>query len=366
MRSVVFGGISAIEVSPASSSGARLTRRAFARRLLPMGEVRLGHPPDLSPLATGFAKTARDTPARAAVLLVLACLFWAGVFVIGRGVRDSVPPMALTFIRFVVAALVLLPLAWRPLGHEWRRVLAAWRWFAVLGVMAIGLFPVLLLLALARTTAINGSLINSVQPVMTVALAYVVTREGFSRRQGLGLAASLGGVLVILTGGEPLRLAQLELNSGDLMIVLALMLWTLYSVALRHLPQDLDPNVVAFALIVVGIPFSVPLFALELAAGRAPTFDLGTIATIVYFGVLPSALALLFWNRGVAALGPNRSGVFVHLIPVFATVLAVVFLGEEPRAFHAVGMALVLAGIWLATFRRAAVPKEGTPRAERA
>ncbi|MGH6719532.1 MAG: DMT family transporter [Alphaproteobacteria bacterium] len=311
-----------------------------------------------------------DPPARAAALLVLACLFWAGVFVIGRGVRDSVPPMALTFIRFVIAALVLLPIAWRPLRVEWRRVLAAWRWFLVLGVMAIGLFPVLLLLALARTTAINGSLINSVQPVMTVALAYLVARETFSRRQGLGLAASLTGVLVIVTGGDPLLIARLELNTGDLMIVLALVLWTLYTVALRHLPADLHPNVVALAIIVVGIPFAVPLFALEVAAGRLPTFDLGTVATIAYFGVLPSALALLFWNRGVAALGANRAGVFVHLIPVFAIVLAIAFLGEQPKGFHAVGMALVLAGVALATFRRAtgrdrSTVAEAGPDAER-
>jgi drug/metabolite transporter (DMT)-like permease len=138
-------------------------------------------------------------------------------------------------------------------------------------------------------------------------------------------------------------------------------LWTLYSVAFRRMPAELHPNVVALGIIVAGLPFVVPFFAIEAAGGRLPTFDLATVATIAYFGVLPSALALLFWNRGVVALGPNRSGVFVHLIPVFGTILAIVFLGETPRAFHGVGMAMVIVGVWLATRSWASPPREPGP-----
>lgn len=299
---------------------------------------------------TGAARPA-DTPVAAAVMLTLACLFWSGVFVIGRGTHETVPPVALTFLRFFLAAAVLMPLAWRPLRTQWRMALAAWRWFLVLGLMAIALFPVLLLLALARTTAINGSLINSTQPVMTVALSYLVHREAISARQGLGIAASLTGVLVIVAQGDASRLGSLTLNGGDLMILLALFLWTVYSVVLRRMPAELHPSVVALGITVAGVPFVVPFLALEIAGGRVPTIDATSVLTLLYFGIFPSALALLFWNRGVVAIGPNRSGVFVHSIPVFGTILAVVFLDETPRPYHGFGMALVVLGIWLATAR---------------
>lgn len=291
----------------------------------------------------------RDRPVVACVLITLACLFWASVFVLGRGTRDTIPPMALTVLRHVVSIAVLLPFAWGPLRSQWRLALKALPWITVLGIMAIGLFPALLLLALGRTTALNGSLINSVQPVMTMALAYLVYREPAGARQVLGIAASLGGVLVIITGGNPLAIGTIGLNVGDLVIVLCLFLWSLYSIGLRHIPPVLHPNILALGVIACGLPFSVPFFVIEASAGHLPSMDWPTAATIVYFGVFPSALALLFWNRGVAALGPNRSGVFIHLIPVFGALMAIGLLGEEPRGFHAIGIAFVVVGIALTT-----------------
>jgi drug/metabolite transporter (DMT)-like permease len=288
------------------------------------------------------------------LLLTLACLFWASVFVLGRATRDTIPPMSLTLLRHVVAAGVLLALAWRPLRTEWRLLLASWRWILVLGLMAIGLFPALLLLALARTTALNGSLINSIQPVMTVGLAYLAIREPVSPRQAAGIILSLAGVVVIATRGAPGAASAIDLNTGDLLVMLCLFLWSLYSIGLRHIPASLSPSVLALAIVLTGLPFSVPFMAMEVAGGRIATFDATTLGAIVYFGVFPSALALLFWNRGVAALGPNRSAIFVHLIPVFGAIMAIAFLGETPRPYHAVGIAVVIAGVWLTTSGRRA------------
>ena len=295
---------------------------------------------------------ARDRPAVAYALLTVASLSWASVFVLGRGTHETIPPMALTVLRHVVSILVLLPFAWRPLRAQWRLLVASWRWIVVLGIMAIGLFPALLLLALARTTALNGSLINAVQPVMTLALAFVICREPISWRLGLGFGASLAGVLIIVARGDLAALGGATFNVGDLIIVHCLLLWSLYSVALRHIPAGLHPTVLVLAVIATGLPFSVPFFVIEAASGRLPSANWPTLATIVYFGVFPSALALLCWNRGVTALGPNRSGVFIHLIPVFGAAMAIGFLGETPRPYHGVGMIVVVAGVALATTTR--------------
>lgn len=292
-----------------------------------------------------------DSPAVAYVLLTMASLFWSGVFVIGRGTAEHIPPVALTFFRFFISIAFLLPLAWRPLMRQWRLVLSAWPWILILGVFSIAFFPIILMLGLGRTSAINASLVNSTQPIWTVLLSFVVFRETINARQGLGIAASLLGVLTILTQGAPHLALDLRLNIGDLYVLYTLFLWAVYSIFLRYLPRDLDPFVTALALIVAGMPFIVPFYALELAGGRTMTLDWETGLVLLYFGTLPSFVALIFWNRGVAAVGPNRAGMFAHLIPVFGTILAVLTLGEKLYPFHAAGVALVLVGIYLATAR---------------
>ena len=292
-----------------------------------------------------------DTPAMAYLLLTMASLFWSGVFVIGRGTTEHVPPVALSFFRFFVSIAILLPLAWRPLMRQWRLVLGAWPWYLVLGVFSIAFFPIILMLGLGRTTAINASLINSTQPIWTVLLSFIVFRERINARQGLGIAVSLLGVLTILPQGAPHLILDISLNLGDLYVVYTLFLWAIYSIFLRYLPPQVDPLVTALALIVAGVPFIIPFYALEVAGGRTMTLDWETAAVLLYFGTLPSFVALVFWNRGVVAIGPSRAAMFAHLIPVFGTILAVIVLGEMLYGFHAVGIGLVLVGIYLATAR---------------
>jgi drug/metabolite transporter (DMT)-like permease len=292
-----------------------------------------------------------DSPALAYGLLALAALFWSGVFVVGRGTHEDVPPMALAFLRYAFAILVMVPLVWRPLRRELPKLKACWPWLLAFGVINIALFPILTLLALARTTAVNAALINSLQPVMIVALAFLAYGERITARQALGVAVSLAGILAIVTEGKPALILGLALNSGDLMVMLALFIWSVYSVTMRRLPP-LDPYVLVFAQMVLGAPFAAPFFAAEALGGRVPTWDATTILALLYFATLPSIFAFSFWNRGVLAVGPAKAGMFIHLIPVFGIVLAVITLGETLYPYHAAGAGLVVVGIWLATARR--------------
>ncbi len=283
------------------------------------------------------------------LLLALTCLFWAGNSVIGRALRDDVPPITLSFWRWSIALVILLPWAARPLVRQWRVILAHWKVMAFLSILGIPTFNTINYAALHTTTATNSVLINSACTLMIIAVNFLMFGVRATPRQWIGLAISIAGVLVIVSRGDPRALLALEFVRGDVLLLIAAFSWAIYTACLRWQPRELDQLTFAAASITIGVIALAPLYCWEAASAAPVAFSPGVVAGIAYTGVFPSVLATLFWNQAVAAVGANRSGQFMNLVPVFGITLAVIFLGEALQPFHLVGAAVIFTGIYLAT-----------------
>lgn len=285
------------------------------------------------------------------LLLTLSSLIWSGNFVISRGMSDVIPPAGFVFWRWLVAALVLAPIALPRLRREWPIVRANLQLICICGLFGVTLFNFLIYTAMHSTTAINAALVNSSIPVFIIMFARLFYRQTVSLRQHLGIALSLAGVATIILQGDPARIRTLTFNRGDLLVLLAAVAWALYSVALRRYPQGLSPVLFLFSMTICGLVFLVPFYAMEIAAGNLMIPNTATVLSIGYVGILASVVAFMAWNHGLRQVGAHIGGQFVHLMPAFSTILAVLFLGERLHAFHIVGITLIFAGILCATFR---------------
>lgn len=285
------------------------------------------------------------------LLLTLATLFWSGNFVIGRGVHDVVPPIALSFWRWTVAFLILLPFAARPAWQDRKRIVKHWRFLAVQGILGVTGFNTLVYLGLQSTSAINAVVVNSTIPVIIVFITFLAYGERITLRQGAGGLISFLGVTWIISHGAPADLFDLHAGIGDLWILAAATVWASYSVFLRHYPQVLHPLAFLISIMAVGLFCLAPFYLWEHLNGRAIRFERTTIVSVLYVALFASVLAFICWNRAVRWVGANRAGIFVHLMPVFATILAILFLDERLYGYHMFGIAAVASGITLTTWR---------------
>jgi drug/metabolite transporter (DMT)-like permease len=283
------------------------------------------------------------------LLLVLTMLFWGGNWIVGRAIREDIPPITLAFWRWAVALAVLLPFAWPHLRAQRQIIYREWKVLALLSLLGIAMFNTFIYLAVSRTTAINATLVNSIMPIAIVCTSWLLYRETVSLRQTAGIALSLLGVLGIITRGEPALLLELRFNPGDLFALATAPVWGFYSVLLRRRPEGLHALAFMAVLVGIGVVLLAPLYAWEVAAGLSMRLTPAAGMAIFYVGVFPSAVAYVFYNRGVALIGANRAGQFIHLVPVFGTLMAILFLGEALRPFHLAGILLIIAGIYLVT-----------------
>jgi len=292
------------------------------------------------PVPTGFASPY--------LLLSLCSLFWSLNWVIGKAMVGTVSPLALTFIRWSVAVAAMLPFVLPQVRAHWPLVKRHWRTIAWLGFWGTGLHNAFAYVGLQYTTATNGVILNSAIPVMIIVCGWVVYRDTITRVQALGVAVSLAGVLTVLTRGDASVLANFSLNRGDLIVIAGMVFWAVYTVYLRIKPAALPPLVLLACCGTVGMGLLAPLAAAELAwMGGHVDLTPGAVASLLYIGIFPSFVGYVFWNRGVAEVGPNVAGIFVHLMPAFGSLLAWIFLGERLMLFHLAGIALILAGIAL-------------------
>jgi drug/metabolite transporter (DMT)-like permease len=286
------------------------------------------------------------------VLLVLGILFWAGNFNLARAIHADVPPLGLSFWRWAVAALLLLPFAWSAMRGALPLARLHWRLVLALAVLGIAGFNSLVYSGLQTTTATNGVLLQSVTPITMIVLAGWVLHEKSHVWQWLGIAVSLVGVLVIITKADWQVLQQLAFNRGDVWIVAATMDWSLYTVLLRKLPEGLKGLPILGFTVSLGALVILPFYVYESMTFMPMPFTAVSVASIAYVAVFPSLLSYMFWNHATQKLGVNRTGQFSHLMPVFGILLATLLLGERLQFFHAIGMILVAAGILLANKKR--------------
>ncbi|MBY6262940.1 EamA/RhaT family transporter [Azospirillum sp. 412522] len=301
----------------------------------------------------------RAAPARGArladqawLLMMLPPLFWAGNAVLGRAVAGAVPPIGLAFWRWCLGMLIVLPFAWPHLRHDITPILARWKSVLLLGTLGIGVYNTFQYIALNTTTALNCVMLQSSMPVMIVLMSLVLFRDRIGALQGLGIAVSLVGATTLISHGDPATLLGLELNSGDVWMLAAVVIYAAYTTLLRRRPaiHGLSFVVVTFA---IGAVELLPFYVWESLGGHPVQANGITLLAVGYTVLFPSIAAYLCFNRAVELLGPNTAGLAIHLVPVFGSLLAILFLGEQLHLYHGVGIALIAAGILLATRRRA-------------
>jgi drug/metabolite transporter (DMT)-like permease len=285
------------------------------------------------------------------LLLTLANLFWAGNWIVGRGIRGDIPPLALSFWRWIIALVFILPLAWPHLRRDWPQLAPNWRWLALFGFLGTATYNALAYVGLQYTTATNGLLLNSFIPVAIVALGWAFLGKRLRPIEALGVFTSLTGVMTIVARGDPAVLAGLHLNVGDMWILISVFAWATYTLMLPHRP-DVHPFSFLAAIAVFGVVELLPAYLWELAEGRHMRFAWSSLGAALYTGIFPAFLGFVFWNKGVAEVGPARAGLFIHLMPAFGILLSIAILGEKPEPYHALGIVLIFGGIWLNTRRR--------------
>ncbi|MEJ2288053.1 MAG: DMT family transporter [Deinococcales bacterium] len=297
---------------------------------------------------------------RPAVLLVLATLFWAGNFILGRAVRGTVPPVALAFWRWTLAGLVVTPFGLRPLRRQWGLVRSHLPAVLLLSLLGIAAFNTLIYLGLHTTTALNAFLMQALMPVLIVAISFLAFRDRVVPLQGAGIVVSLLGAIVVVLRGHLGLLAGLRLAPGDGLVLIAVVSYAAYSALLRWRPP-LDPMAFLLVTFAFGAAMLLPFYLWESLAGDPVRLTWAAVGSFAYVGVFPSILSYLCFNRGVELMGANRAGLFLHLMPLFGSVLAIVLLGEAVHPYHAVGAALIVAGIVVATVagRRAVAARSG-------
>ena len=284
------------------------------------------------------------------VLLVLAALFWSGNFIIGRAVHEAVPPIGLAFWRWAVASLIILAAAYPHLVRDWPALRAGWRNIVLLAVLGVTAYNTLVYVGLQTTSAINSLLMQSTMPVVIILMTFLLFGERFTLLQATGVLVSLGGAVTIVSKGDWVALLGLSFNVGDIWVMGAVASYAAYS-ALRRRRPSVHPLSLLAATFITGTIALAPFYGWETLVVRAMPGDLATVGAVAYLAVFPSVLAFFCYNRGVQAVGANRAGVFIHLVPVFGIFMAVAFLGEELSLTHLLGMGLIFTGIAIAARR---------------
>jgi drug/metabolite transporter (DMT)-like permease len=285
------------------------------------------------------------------LMIIGAIAFWAGNFVVARAFHDVLPAVSLNVWRWLVALAILLPLSGRELLRRRDMVLRSWPLVLTLGATGVAAFHTFVYLALEHTSVMTAVLLVSTVPVVIPLLSWAIHRDRVRPRQAVGIAVSLLGAGVVILQGDPQAVFHLEIDRGALWMAAAVPMWALYSVLLKAVPPAMPQRTLLTATTIAGLLLLAPWYAWRLAAGETLPVTPTSVVAVLYIGVFAAVVAFLLWNRGVALVGPNRAGSFIHLMPVFGALLSFVFLGETLAPYHLVGALLVVTGLVLASAR---------------
>lgn len=257
--------------------------------------------------------------------------------------------MGLSFWRWVLALAILLPFAWPKIRRDLPEIRRHWKYLAALAFFGMAAFHTALYLSVNYTTATNAALLVAICPVLVPVLSWALYREPISLRVVLAIAISLAGVAVVILRGDLAHLRSLSFNKGDLIMLAAVFFWSMYTVLVKRRPAGLHPQSLLTATMACATAFLLPVYLWESFFVRAMPVTQDSLLAVAYVVIFASLLAFLCFNRGIEMLGPSKGGLFMHLVPVFAALLAFIFLGERLQSFHAVGIGAIVTGIVLAT-----------------
>lgn len=287
----------------------------------------------------------------ATLLLFIAPALFASNMLVARSTYELIPPIALAFWRWLVTLLLLLPFIAGTLWRQRQAIRREWADLVFLGALGMGVCGAFVYIGAATTSATNIGLIYAASPVLIILLARWLYGEAVSPRQIAGVALSLCGVLGIICKGDPAVLLELRFTVGDLWILAAMIAWALYSVLLKHRHSDLGLQTRFAAICAGGVVVLAPFHLWEIGIGQVPRLDRTTVASVLFLAVVASLGAYQAYALIQKTLGAARTGLLMYLIPVYNGGLAYLFLNETLELYHALGAALVLPGVYLATHR---------------
>jgi drug/metabolite transporter (DMT)-like permease len=282
-----------------------------------------------------------------AVALSLATFFFSGNFIAGRALRGQIDPVALNFLRWSLALLILTPFAWRSVAASLPVLRREWRLVAALGATGLAGFHTMSYAALQTTTATNALLVLSLAPIATLFGSVALGMERPTRNKIAGALISIVGAGVLITRGDIAAIVTHGFNDGDLLMLLGICVWAAYSLLLRHRPADLSPSVSLFASAAAALVLMAPLLVFRPLPSPAVLGSMPVLLSVGYIALFASAIAFMLWTYGVTHLGPARANQFVNLMPIFGAGLPFIFLGEVPTPVQLAGAALVLSGLGL-------------------
>ncbi len=280
------------------------------------------------------------------VALAFAILLWGGNFVVGRLANLDAPPVALSFWRHVLAAVLVAPFVARLLVRDWPVIRRHFFMFAVMSALFVA-GNTLVYFAILETTVINAALINAGLPVAAVFFSWLILRDLIDRFQALGIALCFGGIVMVVTRADAGILLGLEFGWGDVFMFLAILAWALYMVLLKYAGIKVSPWTLLFVLSAGGAVWLVPAYAIETGQDKVIVWSWLTCGSLLYVALFSTIIAWACWNYGTLRLGPNRASSFMSLHPIFGSALGMIFFAEALQPFHAVGTILALIGVYL-------------------
>ena len=286
------------------------------------------------------------------LLLSITAVCWAGNAIVGRLAAGHIAPVTLSFLRWSIAFFIILPFAWKHLARDWGAIRGRLGTMIVLSITGVAAFNTLQYWALEHTQALNTLLLQSAAPLIVALWSLILLGVRLTLAQAFGVLLSLAGVLVILLHGDLTALSSIEFNKGDIIFTLAMALFGLYSVLTLKRADIHGLSLVAFTF-GCGAACLIPLLVVELVSRPVMQLNTANLLSTFYVAVFPSTVAYLCFNRGVQLIGANRAAPFFHVVPVFGSIMAIAFLGEHPQAFHFIGFALVLSGVFVASRKQA-------------
>ena len=287
------------------------------------------------------------------IFLILATLFWSGNFIVGKAASlFEIPPFTLNFYRWTFAWLILAPFTLKEIFKKKNYILNNIKLILILGITSITIFNSIVYYSLNFTQVISGVLMISTIPVMIIFFCWVFKIEKTNFYQILGVLFSLMGVVVIVTNADVNKLLNLNFNKGDLWMVIAMLSWAMYSALLRKKKFKLSQISLLQTIISAGLILLLPAYLIEMALGYRANIHLPFILTLTYVVLFPGLASFFFWIKGISIIGSNRSGIFLHLMPIFSTIMAMLIFKEQFMTFHLIGAILIITGIILSSKRR--------------
>ena len=290
---------------------------------------------------------------QAYLFLILTTLFWAGNFIVGeQASRFDIPPFTLNFYRWTFAWLILAPFTIREIIEKKNHIMENIKLIVVLGITSITIFNSIVYYSLNFTQVISGVLMISTIPVMIIVFCWLLKIEKSNIYQILGVIFSLFGVIVIITKADLVILLNLNFNKGDLWMVVAMFSWAMYSALLKKKKLEISQLSLLQIIISAGLVFLFPAYLVELSLGHKTSIHLPFILILTYVVLFPGLASFIFWIKGISIIGSNRAGIFLHLIPIFSTIMAIIILKEKFMFYHLIGAILIITGIILSSKKR--------------